>query len=191
MPTLLKSDPFGAVLLSSESLVVSNEQRDRIREILRVSCSDSAFATKAYNAIEYVLVAGSVKPVTVTSLNPSTAVLGSPSFDLHVMGANFDQFSVINFAGHDEPTTFVSDKELTTGVNMDVWHGPDVLPVYVTSPSGVASDLLPFEFTESGGVSGMSKHAFTQKGIEVPSHKQEPKVPVSHIEVPPHVEPHT
>jgi hypothetical protein len=129
MPRLLKPDPFGATLMSSESLVVSDEQLSRIRAILDVSCSDSAFAKKAYDAIAYVLTAGTVNPVSVTSLNPNSAVLGAESFLLHVVGMNFDQYSTIVFAGHDEPTTMVSAGELTTGVNMDMWHGPDSIGV--------------------------------------------------------------
>lgn len=189
MPTVLTPDVFSPVLLVSESLKVSQEQLSHIRAVLDVSCSDSAFAKKAYAAIEYVLVAGSVKPVTIASLNPNTAVLGTPSFDLHVMGSNFDRFSVINFAGHDEPTTFVSDKELTTGVNMDMWHGPDVVSVYVKSPSGVASDLVDFTFADAGSGVLSAKIPPTKPPVTPPVVPVGYNPPVNPL-VPPSVVPH-
>jgi hypothetical protein len=147
---VLHPDPFVPVLLSSESLIVSLEQRELIKEILRAACSDSRFAEKAYDAILYTLTAGSVIPIGLTSLTPSTAIIGSESFTLHVMGENFDQYSVINFAGHDEPTTFVNSTELTTGVDMSVWHGADVLPVVVKSPV-LVTDPLMFTFMAPAG----------------------------------------
>ena len=150
MPTVLHPDPFNAVLLSSPALMVTQEQSDVIREILETACSDSPFAEKAFIAIMKVLNAGPVKFPTVTSLNPSTAVLGSPSFIVHVMGTNFTPSSIIVFAGQEEPTTFVSDKEITTGVNMDVWLGPDAVPVSVLNADGIQSDPQMFTFTEAG-----------------------------------------
>lgn len=147
MPSVLHPDRFSPVLLNSTSLNVSLEQRNIIKDILDTSCSDSAFAKKAYDAIIYTLVAGSVNPVKATSLNPSSALLGDPSFTLRVVGSGFDRFTKIVFAGHDEPTTYVSPTEVTTGVDMSVWKGADVVPVYVESPV-VASDPLMFTFTD-------------------------------------------
>ena len=147
MPVVLHPDPFSPTLLNSVPLVVTQEQKSLIHSVLRYACSDSAFAEKAYAAIEYILVAGSVKPVTLTSLSPSNALLGDPSFTLRVIGSNFDRFSKIVFAGHDEPTTLVSATELTTVVDMSFWHGPDTVQVLVESPV-VASDPLPFTFVD-------------------------------------------
>lgn len=176
MPSVLRSDPFSPTLLSSESLKVSLEQKSLIMDVLNVACSDSAFAKKAYAAVEYILVAGSVKPVKVTSLSPNNALLGDPSFTLRVIGSNFDRFTKIVFAGHDEPTTFVSPTEVTTGVNMDVWKGPDVVQVLVESPV-VASDPMPFTFVDPAA-----------PGVLSAKHPSKPGV---HIEPPVHIEPHT
>lgn len=162
MSSVLHPDPFSPTLLVSESLAVSLEQKRLIQDVLDTASSDSAFARKAYAAIEYILVAGSVTPVTVTSLSPNNATLGTPSFDLHVMGANFDQFSVINFAGQDEPTVFVSPTELTTGVNMDVWKGADVVSVYVKSPV-LVSDPVDFTFVDPSLQSQAAKHPVKSK----------------------------
>ena len=86
----------------------------------------------------------SVVPI-VTSLTPSSTPLGAPSFTLHVRGYGFDASTVIVFAGYDEPTTVVSDTEVTTGVDMSVWLGPDTVQVGVHNPAG-ASNLVPFTF---------------------------------------------
>ena len=54
--------------------------------------------------------------------------------------------SVLYFAGNPEPTTLVSATEVTTGVDMSVWHGPDALPVSVSN-GGEMSNELTFTFT--------------------------------------------
>jgi hypothetical protein len=86
----------------------------------------------------------------VTALEPDTVAIGAPSFTLRVLGTGFTADSVIVFAGQDEPTTVVSDTEVTTGVNMAVWLGPDALPVLVRNGES-ASDALTFTFTEAAG----------------------------------------
>jgi 5-methylcytosine-specific restriction protein A len=53
-----------------------------------------------------------VAPV-LTGLTPQTAPLGSPSFTLHVSGNGFRPGAVIEFAGNDEPTVYVSATEVT------------------------------------------------------------------------------
>lgn len=182
MPSVLHPDPFSPVLLNSVPLVVTQEQKSLIRDILDTACSDSAFAQKAYDAITYVLVAGSVNPVKLTSLAPSNALLGDASFTLRMIGSGFDRFTKIVFAGHDEPTTYVSPTEVTTGVDMSVWKGADVVPVYVESPV-VASDPLMFTFTDPNVPSVLKSASVTHaqavqsapkpvaKSIEVKSEK--------------------
>jgi len=86
-------------------------------------------------------------PPVAGSLSPATAVIGGANFTLHVIGTGFKPGAVIVFAGVDEPTTFVSATELTTLVNMSVWHGPDALPVSVRSLAGQESNKLTFTFT--------------------------------------------
>ena len=94
---------------------------------------------------------GGTAPI-LTRLTPATVTLGAPSFTLHVHGTGFVDGAVIVFAGHDEPTTWVSDTEVTTGVDMTVWQGPDpAVPVLVRSPEGAASNVLTFAFTAAAG----------------------------------------
>ena len=65
------------------------------------------------------------------------------------MGSGFIESSVIMFNGLEEPTTFVSDSELTTDVNMSVWLAAAVVPISVLS-AGVVTDSLDFTFVDSG-----------------------------------------
>lgn len=146
-------DPFSPVLTQSEVLNVSLEQKLVIKQVLNVACSDSKFADRAYVAIIGALTGGSVKVPSVTSLTPNSAVIGDASFTLHVRGTNLLPGSIIVFAGVEEPTTHVSNVELTTGVNMDVWLGPDILPVLVKSPDGEFSAPLMFEFKAASTLS--------------------------------------
>ena len=149
MPTVLHPDPFNAVLLSSESFVVSQEQKDYIKKVLDRACSDSRFAEKAYAAIYLILTGGSVVVPEVTSLNPGSATVGDADFTLHVMGSGFTAGSKIYFNGGEEPTTYVSATELTTGVNMATVTGPSTVPVAVLSEDGVMSDAVNFVFQEA------------------------------------------
>lgn len=148
MSSVRHPDPFNATLLESPVLAVTSEQKMYVREVLDIACSDSKFSQKAYDAISHILTGGSVKVPTVTSLVPNSAEIGDPSFTLHVHGTNFNSGSIIIFAGQEEPTTVVSATELTTGVNMSVWLGPDVLPVSVLSSDGVLSNSMSFTFTD-------------------------------------------
>ena len=59
-------------------------------------------------------------------------------------GTGFYQQSVIVFAGHDEPTT-LTDGKLSTGVNMDVWQGPDTVKVSVRN-GPIPSNEVDFTF---------------------------------------------
>jgi hypothetical protein len=90
--------------------------------------------------------------LTVTELEPESAVIGEPSFTLHVHGTGFGPDSKIVFNGYEEPTTFVSRNELTTGVDMNVWTAPsEPLPVFVRTGLGDASEPMDFQFNAAEG----------------------------------------
>ena len=80
----------------------------------------------------------------VESIDPAETTIGDPSFDVVLSGTGFFAESVIVFAGQDEPTTF-TDGKLSTGVNMDVWHGPDTVKVSVRN-GPIASNEVDFRF---------------------------------------------
>lgn len=143
----LHHDPFEPILYNSEALTITEEQRQYMWEVLQTGASDSRFAQKMYNACIVILTAGSTPVPEVTSLNPNTVALGSESFDIHVMGKNFDEQSHIVWNGAIEPTTRVSDSELTTQVNMGTAVNAVSVPVQVQSSKGVLSNSMLFEFT--------------------------------------------
>jgi hypothetical protein len=88
---------------------------------------------------------GGTAPV-LSALNPATAVLGSANFTLSCIGEGFTPDAVIAFNGLDEPTTVVSETEVTTGVDMSVWAAPATVPVTVRTAAGESAPLT-FEFT--------------------------------------------
>jgi hypothetical protein len=147
MPSVIRPDAFNPTLIASPPVATTTEQMEYVRQVLTRACSDSRFAEKAFFAIVKI-IAGNDKPIPeITSLNPSSVNLGEPSFDIHVMGRNFTEESVIVFNGYVEPTTFVSSTELTTIVNMTVWAAPAILPVQVLTDD-IQSDPLMFEFVD-------------------------------------------
>jgi hypothetical protein len=81
---------------------------------------------------------------SITSLNPTECTLGDESFTLYITGENFFPDSKIYFAGQPEPTTLNEDGTLSTGINMDVWHGPDTVPVVVQNGP---EQSAPVDFT--------------------------------------------
>jgi len=146
-------DPYRPVLTNSESLDVSPEQDRLIRDVLDLGASDSRFATKMYDAIRYILTTPSVALPEVESINPTSAVLGSPNFDIHVTGKGFESGSTILWNGGEEPTTFVSNTELKTGVDMSTAITATTLPVSVQNSNGLISNTVEFEFLAAGELS--------------------------------------
>ena len=147
-PVFVPFDPWHPVLKAgTPSLHTTDEQEVYIKWVLETCCSDSAFAKKAYTALQFILTQEEPAPPVLSSLSPATAVIGDPSFDLHVLGSGFSSESIIVFNGIDEPTTYVSDTELTTGVNMPIWVDPQTATVAVRNSDGLVSESLSFEFT--------------------------------------------
>lgn len=86
---------------------------------------------------------------TVTSLTPDTAVSGAPDdITMVVNGTGFTAASVITFNDLDEPTTLISDTQVSTGVKPSLFVVPAVCPVAVRDVSGT-SNSVDFTFTEA------------------------------------------
>jgi hypothetical protein len=95
--------------------------------------------------VEFTDIA-SLIPV-LSSITPDTAVSGDPDFVLSCAGTGFRSNSVIMFGNEDEPTTFVSDTEVTTGVK-PLLFAPAVVPVKIRTPGLPDTDPVDFTFTE-------------------------------------------
>lgn len=85
-------------------------------------------------------------PPMLTSLSPDTAVSGDPDVVMSCIGTGFVDASIIVFGTQDEPTTFVSDTEVTTIVRPSLF-APATVPVTVRT-DGVPTDPVDFTFTE-------------------------------------------
>lgn len=85
--------------------------------------------------------------LTLALLEPTEAVCGdADDVELHVHGSGFTAESVITFNGGDEPTTYVSETELTTIVKPSTATTPGAYPVTVRNGTGPESEALNFEF---------------------------------------------
>lgn len=103
--------------------------------------------TNAYEAIMYFELQKSIPDIQpkLDSLVPEQATLGSPSFILTCNGRRFDQASQIIWNGSAEPTIFVSDKKVTTQVNMATAEVAIDIPVQVQNQYGELSNTLIFK----------------------------------------------
>jgi hypothetical protein len=94
---------------------------------------------------------------TLVSLSPNAAVAGDAAdITMRAIGTGFTADSIITFNGLNEPTTFVSETEVTTGVKPSLFVVPAVCPVEVHTGS-VVSGPLDFTFTEPVTRSSSSK----------------------------------
>jgi hypothetical protein len=120
----------------------------------------------------------SAAPV-LTALEPAGAALGSPDVTMVVAGTGFVQgHSTIYFNGHSEPTTFVDDTHVSTGIKPSIFSVAEALPVLVRN-NGAESNVLDWTFTPE-----VAKRKAAGEAVEEPHHKE----PV-HKE-PVHEEPH-
>ncbi len=117
---------------------------------------------------------------TITSLDPATAVLGSADITMIVNGTNFTNSSVIHFSDQDEPTTFISDTQISTGVKPSLGWGAVSVPVTVKQGS-YETDPVQFTFSESDPVVGTASADFAngQEDIALPDYSI---LPVSNVQ---------
>jgi hypothetical protein len=83
---------------------------------------------------------------TITGMTPQQCMIGDPDFTLMIAGDNLSASTVINFASHDEPTTYNEDGTVSTGVKPSLWLEPVVVPVMLRNGS-VSSEAMQFTFS--------------------------------------------
>jgi hypothetical protein len=105
-------DPWNPVLKNSPSLQTSSEQNKYVKAILDICCSDSAFAKKAYDALQYILTGLIPVAPVITSLTPATA-LQSEVVTVVIAGTGFTEDSWIHHNGTQWVGTFVSPTEMS------------------------------------------------------------------------------
>jgi hypothetical protein len=106
-----------------------------------------------------VIPQGGMPTPVIDSLSPATAVCGDADFTLYVTGSEFYNFSVIYFAGQDEPTTLNADGTLSTVVRSVLWPNPDTVQVQISNGAQLSNEM-PFEFTAPAELSdsGHTRH---------------------------------
>ncbi len=72
---------------------------------------------------------------TITSVVPSSTVVGGSAFTMTVNGNNFDSNAVVNINGSARPTTYVSSTQLTAQIPATDIAATSNLNVSVTNPS--------------------------------------------------------
>jgi hypothetical protein len=109
------------------------------------------------------------------SLDPDEADAGDATdIVMHVHGTGFTEQSVIYFNGLQEPTTFVSETEVTTGVKPSLFVVPAVCPVTVRNGEH-ESDALEFEFLDPEDPPAARE---TKRSTRTTKAKAKPKKPV-------------
>jgi hypothetical protein len=81
---------------------------------------------------------------SVLALQPPSTTVGSPDFTIRVLGQEFDAGTVILWNGSEEPTTWVSSNEVTTGVNMATVSVPSTVEIAVRAGDGTVSNTMLF-----------------------------------------------
>lgn len=86
---------------------------------------------------------------TITSLTPSSILLGGPAFTLTVNGSNFVSGSVVNWNGIARQTTFVSSTQLQAAITAADVANPGAVNIVVSNPgsSGSTVPSTAFAFT--------------------------------------------
>jgi hypothetical protein len=130
---------------SNEGLVVNDARLIRPSEAVRFEGSEGILQIRQALPIDYA----GIIPVmpTVTGLSQNSAVVGDPDFEMIVSGTDFAPYTVIVWNGGDEPTTFISETEVSTIVKPSTASGAASITVGVRSGSQY-SNTRPFLFTE-------------------------------------------
>ena len=83
----------------------------------------------------------------VASLSPTTLVAGALTFTLTVNGFDFDAGAKIRWAGTQQTTTRVSDKQLTCSITAAKVAAPGSFSVSVINGTGKISNSVAFTVT--------------------------------------------
>lgn len=107
---------------------------------------------------------------TVTSLEPSSAIVGGPGFALSVNGTNFVPASVVLWNGNALPTTFVSSTQLQATIPASdvATIGASAISVANSPPSGNISNSSTF-FTGTTGGTGFAAVTIPQQSNDLVS----------------------
>jgi hypothetical protein len=107
--------------------------------------SSEAYALLRYNT-EYLLAQLPAPPPLINVLTPSSAIAGSGSLKLSVLGSDFVAGSVVNWNGSTRSTTFVSESKLEATILASDILTTGTASVTVLNPGNVVSNSTLFIF---------------------------------------------
>jgi hypothetical protein len=93
---------------------------------------------------------------TITSLDPSTSIVGALNFILTIDGTGFSEESLLFINGSEVPCTLMSDTQLTTEVASSTITVPGMYTLEVHN-GALVSNPMTFEFTAAGTREGSSR----------------------------------
>ena len=142
--------PMSFVDTPDEAFVCGQYQGQRAM-ITKLPFDDMEGATTYFTDNPVTLATPPVSPAFITApvlsgLSPDNAESGSADLTLSCLGSGFTSSSVIVFGQEDEPTTLVSESEVTTIVKPALFV-PDVIPVTVRN-GDQSSDPVNFTITD-------------------------------------------
>ncbi|MCL5733591.1 MAG: hypothetical protein M1334_02945, partial [Patescibacteria group bacterium] len=97
----------------------------------------------------------SVNPApTLTSISPTSTVVGSSGFALTINGSNFLSSSTVQLNGSDRVMTFISANQIQAAILTSDLTATGTFPITVTNPSPGGGVSNSVNFTVSAAVSG-------------------------------------
>lgn len=126
------------VVSSTGEIIFTDTNNNRVR---RLSSSTST-CTKTGT----ITIAGNNPQPQLTTLSPTSALVGSGAFTLTVNGTGFVPSSVVRWGGQDRTTTFVSNSQITAAIlNSDLNSAASIsVTVFNPAPGGGLSNALTF-----------------------------------------------
>jgi hypothetical protein len=113
------------------------------------------------NAQPFVVTGNNPVP-TLTSISPSSTMVGGGSFVMTLQGANFSPSSSVTFNGITKPTTFVSSNQLTAVIPASdiAATGTDAVMVTNPGPGGGTSNAIIFTIKPTSITPGLPNTGF-------------------------------
>jgi uncharacterized protein (TIGR03437 family) len=123
------------------------------------------YAGVASNGVRFTV--GPPNPV-ITSLSPSTVIVGGPGFTLTINGAGFVSGATVQMGSTVLATTFINSTQLTALVPAALITGLGNLLVEVRNPGGGVSDIFTFTVTPAPKLSILTASPLPSGVVGVP-----------------------
>jgi hypothetical protein len=143
---------FNVVAGASGTTVINFGNTPIFREIVDVNAQE---VVGTYVSGTLNIVPASIPAPTITSLNPTSATVGGPAFNLTVNGSGFVSGSVVKWNGAARPTTVVNSSQLTAQISGADIQSSGTFGISVSNPSP-SGDSTVFNFQVTNPVPAAS-----------------------------------